>query len=285
LPDFITIEQLNIQGLADYHVHCDYSIDASGKIGEYCNAALARGLVEICFTTHYDSNPESDGNSNFIRINGKNEPATPDNLDPYVEAVIEAREQYLPVGLSVKLGLEFGWYPGCEKEAEKIRGRFDFDHFLCGIHELDSLCFCCKGEFKKCFDRYSVDEAVSKYTDDIVAAASSGLFNAIAHLDYIRKYGLGYYGDKLDETLLRVAEERIFPALNNSGTPLEVNTSAMRRGLGDYFPRIKLINAARRAGVDVKFLGSDAHSPEQIGFDFDAAAPLASLSTVGCGLD
>ncbi|MBD3258207.1 histidinol-phosphatase HisJ family protein [candidate division GN15 bacterium] len=279
------IEPLQTYGLADYHVHCDYSIDAVGSIDEYCEAAVRKGLVEICFTTHYDSNPDAGGRAEFIRVNGEKLPTSIEHLKPYVDDVMEARDKYFPYGLVVKLGLEFGWYPGCEKEADRVRNAFEFEHFLCGIHELENICFCCRDNFEKCFDRYSVEQMVAKYADNVVAASDTRLFTAIAHLDYVRKYGVGYYGEQLDEVIRREAEARIFPALIKNGTPLEVNTSGMRRGLKEYFPSVSLVNAARRAGVNVYFLGSDAHEPQHVGWDFDAAAPLASMASVRCELD
>ncbi len=270
------IEPLYIQGLADYHCHCDFSIDATGSIDEYCRAALDRGLVEICFTTHYDANTKSGDEGSVIRIKGEDKPAVPDNLAPYVDAVLEAHDKYYPVGLSVKLGLEFGWYAGCEEEVSLLRGRYPFEYMLCGIHELDDICFCCHQRFEKCFQRFSVEEVVDKYAAEVVAAAESGLFNTIAHLDYVRKYGLKFYGPELDDLLISRGAELIFKALIEAGTALEVNTAGTRRSQPDYYPRIKLLNAARRAGVDIRYLGSDAHKPEDVGCDFDAAAALVT---------
>jgi len=278
LPDNLRIERLDLEGLADYHCHCDYSIDATGTIDEYCQAALKRGLAELCFTTHYDAGPSLNADDAVIRINGERRPATPDNLAPYVDDVKKAAAIYLPQGLSVKLGVEFGWYPGAEEAAARLKERFGFEYVLCGIHELDGLCFCCNHCYEKCFSRFPVEVAVEHYTDQLVAAAESRLFSTIAHLDYIRKFGHKFYGPKLDDLLLQQAKERVFPALIAGNTCLEVNTSAMRRGLADFFPRIKLINAARKAGVDVHYLGSDAHRPQDVGAEFDAAAPLATMA-------
>jgi histidinol-phosphatase (PHP family) len=111
---------------------------------------------------------------------------------------------------------------------------------------------------------------------EVETAARSGLFDCIAHLDYLRKYGEAYYGPQLNELLLKQLIEQAFPVLVATSTAIEVNTSAIRRGFSDNFPRAAVVNAARRAGVSVRFLGSDAHSPGQVGYDFDAAAPLVS---------
>jgi len=274
MPEHYRVEPLNITGLADYHCHCDYSFDAVGTIDEYCSAALSRGLVEICFATHWDTSTISGSEDNVIRIQGELKPAIPDNLAPYVDNVRRAGEKFYPLGLSVKLGLEYGWFRGCEEAAASLKERYDFDHFLCGIHELDGLCFSCEECYPKCFSRYSVEALVDKYVVEIVTAARCGLFDCIAHLDYIRKYGEAYYGGELNTLLFERGMPAVFEALKDSRTSLEVNTSAIRRHFNDYFPSTKIINAARRAGVDVRFLGSDAHAPDQVGYDFDAAAAL-----------
>lgn len=270
------IEPLNTAGLSDFHCHCDYSIDAVGTIDEYCEAAIQRGLAELCFTTHWDTSPVSGSPDNVIRIGGVPKATVPDNLAPYVDDVLRARDKYYPQGLYVLLGLEFGWYPGCHETAAAIKNRYKFDYFLCGIHELDGRCFSCDGCWPKSLPQYTVEQAVEKYVDYIVSAASCGLFDCIAHLDYLRKYGEKFYGPRLNELLLDQLIQKAFPALRDSGTAIEVNTSAIRRKFDDYFPRAAVVNAARRVGVEVRYLGSDAHAPHQVGSDFDAAASLIS---------
>ncbi len=276
MPDREKPELLQTNGLTDYHCHCDYSIDAVGTVDEYCQAALAKGLAEICFTTHWDTSGLSGSADNVIRINGELKRSVPDNLEPYVEEVRRATDKYYLLGLQVRLGLEYGWFPHCEEEAARLKERFEFDHFLCGLHELDGLCFSCKECFPRCFAHYTVEELVDKYTDEIVAAASSGLFDCIAHLDYIRKFAHAHYGEKLDQLLFERGLPRIIDALVLTGTRLEINTGALRRGFSDYFPSMKIINAVKRAGVGIPFLGSDAHRPAEVGHDFDAAAVMAS---------
>jgi histidinol-phosphatase (PHP family) len=277
--DLNQIEPLNISGLSDYHCHCDYSFDAEGTVYEYCEVALKRGLSEICFTTHWDTSPLCEGEDNVIRINGEFKPALPDNLQPYVDDVRRVGEVFYSRGLAVKLGLEFGWFPGCEEQAARLKERFDFDHFLCGIHELGKYCFCCRHSYIRCFEPYSVEQVIDLYAREVIAAARSGLFHCIAHLDYIRKFGQAYYGPALNDLLLERAGPSMFEALRESNTALEVNTSAIRRGFNEYFPKTRMVNAARRAGVNFYYLGSDAHQPSEVGFDFDTAAALVSPSS------
>jgi len=269
-------------GLADYHCHPDYSVDAVGSIDEFCEAARIRNLAEICFTTHFDSNPVSLGDDdNFIKVKGQRLPATVDNLAPYVEDVLRAHDKYYPLGLSVKLGVEIGWYSGCEETVTALKERYDFDHVLCGIHELNNICFCCHDRYEECFNGFdSMEVMLEDYFKEANAAARTGLFDCLAHFDYYKKYGNKYYGPEINNGWEPYAND-IFTALKESGTALEVNTAGLRKGSNDYYPSVKIANAARKAGVDVTFLGSDAHAPNEIGYDFDAASALVppELST------
>ncbi len=276
------LEPLEVSGLADYHCHCDYSVDAAGSIGEYCEAALQRNLAELCFTTHYDANPRSaDASANFISVKGEKLPARTENLAEYVKDVENAHARYYPMGLYVRLGLEFGWYPGCEEEVRKLRKLYDFEYMLCGIHELGSVCFCCSHSYESCFERYTVEAMASEYFSEAKRAAQTGLFDTLAHLDYYKKYGEKFYGKSVSDAH-RPHLNELFAALKESGTALEINTAAARKGFSSYYPQVGIINAARRAGVDVIHLGSDAHAPEHVGYDFDAAEAQLPQIAGGC---
>ncbi|UCE23195.1 MAG: histidinol-phosphatase [Candidatus Zixiibacteriota bacterium] len=281
MSDIHKIQPLHVPGVSDYHVHCDYSIDAQGTVDEFCEAAIKRNLAEICFTTHFDANPNSDGQVEYIRVKGENRPVTVENLQPYVEDVRRVAEKYYAEGLSVKLGIEIGWYPGCEEMVERLKQQYHFDYVLCGIHELDNICFCCRHSYERCFGRYSAEQLAEKYYTEVQVAARTGLFDTMAHLAYYLRSGLDYYGDAvavahrphLDETLRTLIDHNV---------GIEVNTAGIRHGLKNYYPPVEIINSARRAGVGVSFLGSDAHSPEQIGFDFEAALALVPDTVQGC---
>ncbi len=268
---FDELEQIHFEGAMDYHVHCDYSIDAKGTVDEYCEAALARNVAEICFTTHYDCNPIGDCQGNLISVNGEHKPTSIENLKPYVDDVRRVAEKYYTRGLSVKLGLEFSWFDNCQETAKEVKDAYDFDYFLCGVHEIENICFCCKDTFTKCFERYSLDEMVAKYFDAVITASDSKLFDTIAHLEYYVKYAQKFYDDKLDK-VYEPYLPALFESLKKSNTTLEINTAGYRHGVRQYYPNVKIINLAKKAGVPVIYLGSDAHRPEDVGFEFEIAA-------------
>ncbi len=259
-------------GMSDYHCHCNYSVDAEGSVDDYCEAALQRELAEICFTTHYDTNPAARSSDCFIRVKGKNKPTNPDNLEPYVADVMRAQEKFHSLGLSVKLGVEIGWWDGCAESVLQLKERYSLDHVLCAVHEVDDLCICSR-KFAEYFRDYTADKLVRKYFQQTVAATRSGLCDAVAHLGYYARFGHAYFGDVV-YTAHKPYLDDLLKALKATDTALEINTSAIRHGFHEYYPSMAIVNEAKKAGVAVSFLGSDAHRPEQVGLDFEAAAAL-----------
>lgn len=281
MSDLSSIEPIHIEGVKDYHMHCDYSFDASGTIEEYCESALRRNLAEICFTTHYDNNPNSDGRDRFIRIDGELQPTSIDRLGRYVDDVHAAAEKYYVKGISVKLGVEFGWYRGCEEEALKLKEKYNFDYMLCGIHEIDNISFCSKSDFEKCFADLSLEAMLKKYFMQVKEASDIKLFDTIAHFCYYYKYARKYYGDAIEKAYEPYLDS-VFTTLVKNGTELEINTSGIRHGIERYYPNIDIINKAKKAGVKIIHLGSDAHHPTQVGYEFEVAASMVPDTITGC---
>ncbi|MDF1544632.1 MAG: histidinol-phosphatase [bacterium] len=284
MSDLPAIEPLQVQGLSDYHVHCDYSVDATGTIEEYCEAALKRGLAEICFTSDFDANPDGDRLVDFIRVKGKDLPVSIENLGSYVDHVHRAAEQFYPLGLSVKLGLEFGWYPGCEEKVVKLKEAYAFDYLLCGVHELDNICFACRKTAAALFAKYGPEQMVESYFDSLTEAAGSALFDSIAHAAYYLRYGPDYYGQDMRQLHLPWMDG-FFEQLIATDTALEINTSGIRHGHSHYYPTVEILNLAKKRGVRVDKLGSDSHHPSQIGLDFEIASALIPSSIRNCESD
>jgi histidinol-phosphatase (PHP family) len=265
-------------GLVDSHCHCHYSPDAEGSVDDYCRAAMERNLAELCFTTHLELGPVPEGMDDpmeCLRIGEVLVPASVDRLAAYVDDVRRAHEKFYPLGLSVKLGVEFGWFRGCEEAVVEVRNRFGIDHMLGGIHDLDGVML------ERRFAEMGPEKAAEMYFQEVIRLARTGLFDAVAHLDYYRRHSAGIPAETINAVHRPFAGE-LFAALREGEAALEVNTSALRHGLAEYYPRMEIVNAARRAGVEVAFLGSDAHRPEEVGFDFEAAVAVVPPAATAC---
>jgi histidinol-phosphatase (PHP family) len=268
------VTRLTTTCAGDRHLHPDYSIDASGSIEDFCRAAFDRGLVEICFTTHFDIDPELKETDGFMVVEGQKRPASKDAITHYLDAVNTANETYCGIGLMVKGGLEFGYFGGCARQHKEIIDTFELAYRLCGVHTLDGLNISCPDDSKKLFARYSLEQLADKYFGVLDEAAATGLYDCLAHIDLYRRFGTAYYGDAI-MTIHQGRIEKLFETMKRNEVGFEINTSGLRHGLDEYYPGMDIVNRARAAGVRVVALGSDAHKPEDVGHDFDFAATIA----------
>jgi histidinol-phosphatase (PHP family) len=184
------------------------------------------------------------------------------DLEPYVEAIVQAQER----GLPVKLGLEVDYVPGREDETRELLAAYPWDYLLGSVHFIDGLGV--DGE-PRLLDAVGVEEAWTLYFDTLAAAADSGLFDSLSHPDLVKVFG---------ERAATFDYAQVADAIAAGGVAVEVSTAGLRKPVGELYPHPDLLAACRERGVPVT-LGSDAHSPDVVGRDFDRAREL--LRSVG----
>ncbi len=259
----------------DYHIHPNYSIDASPfKIRDYCLKAVELKLSEICFTTHIELDPVRNEIDNFVICNG--EKLSVFNytwLDCYFEEIARAQEEFKNTNLKVKAGIEIGYCRGCEKQIEKIVNNYPFDFVLGAIHCLDHIAISSMKESPRYFQNKSLSELRTDYFTTLQDAVTTGFFDCIAHVDLYLRYGVRHYGPEI-LTVHRGAAEPIFKEMARRGMGLEINTSSRRRGLKEFHPTKEMLALAAKCGIKIFTVGSDAHSPDELGGHIDEALAL-----------
>ena len=98
-------------------------------------------------------------------------------------------------------------------------------------------------------------------------------FDSLGHLDYViryfsshnREYHLKDYQEYLDPILKTLIEK---------GKSLECNTSGFHHHLGHPNPCEEVLRRYLELGGELLTIGSDAHSPEYIGYEFNRTARL-----------
>lgn len=255
--------------VGDYHVHPDFSIDAKGSLREYCDKAIELGLSEVIFTTHVDSS-EAFADFSYIIIEGKKEPVNADSLKVYRDAVYDLIEGENPVPIMIRCGIELEYFPGLKDSLIQTVADLNFDFILCGIHLVDDKNLCDEGDVRALLENNKPEEIIEKYYRQVEKACEYRIFDSLAHLDVYRRHGMKLF----PEQAARIDYECIDRALEKLvkyGLPIEVNTSGIRHGIGDWYPSKPLLHKARQAKVMIGGLGSDAHAPEQLATDFEMA--------------
>jgi histidinol-phosphatase (PHP family) len=223
------------------------------SVEPFVEAARAAGIDEIGFTEHgyYFQQTRS-----LWTVPYQAERCVYD-LEPYVEAIAQARER----GLPVKLGLEVDYVPGREDETRELLAPYPWDYLLGSIHYIDGLGV--DGE-PRLLDAVGVQEAWGRYFETLAGAASSGLFDSLSHPDLVKIFG---------ERAQTFDYAPVAEAIAESGVAVEVSTAGLRKPVRELYPHPDFLAACRERGVPVT-LGSDAHSPEVVGRDFDRAREL-----------
>lgn len=247
----------------DYHIHTKLCGHAYGEMEEYVEEALRKGLNEIGFSDHipmYFLPPEERDASIAMQES---------DLPIYVENVMKIREKYKP--FPVKLGIEADFSPCQENKLINLIEPYDFDYVLGSVHFINEWGFD-NAMFISEYDKWDLYELYERYFSLISQAAQSGLFDIMSHPDLIKKFG---YRPDCDLTSLY---ERTAKTIADAGVCVELNTAGLRVPAVEVYPSQSFLGILCRYGVGVT-LGSDAHSPEQVGENFALAVQI--LKEVG----
>lgn len=240
--------------LADYHVHTPLCKHAEGLPSEYVAQAIRKGLGEICFTDHVPA-PSGYDAENRMRL----------AQFPEYRAMVRAAA---PDGILVRFGIEADYAPAELKFLRRWLPEQDFDLVLGSVHFIGDWGFDNPLNLSV-WNRVDVTQVWRDYFKLVMELADSRLFDALAHPDLPKKFG-----HRPPEALLR---EIVPPALDRlaaADMAIEVSTAGLRKPVNEIYPSSLILRLAREREIPVT-LGSDAHSPEEVGFAFDRATALA----------
>jgi histidinol-phosphatase (PHP family) len=253
----------------DYHVHPDYSIDAEGSIEEHCEAALHKGLKEIAFTTHLDTDTETD--DCHVMVNEKQmDTLSGEWLEHYELSIRAAGDKYKERGLKVLLGVEVDYIPEMEEILPEQFYNTEFDIVLGSVHLIDHIAISARERAPLVFERYTKEELGQRYYSLLIEAVNTGLFDIMSHLDLYRRFGQLYYGNDVQD-IWRPYLRNLTSVMKRHKVGFEINTSPLRRGQDEPMPTRSIINALREGGITTVTVGSDAHSPTDVGAGIETA--------------
>jgi histidinol-phosphatase (PHP family) len=241
--------------IVDYHMHLrapDESLDHTVEAVErFVEVADRRGVDEIGFTEHvyYFEETRSLWSVPY-HIERCRYP-----IEPYVEAVLEAKRR----GYAVKLGLEVDYVPGREDETRELLAPYPWDFVLGSVHFIGQAGI---DGAPSLVETVGVEEAWRQYYDTLALAARSRLFDALAHPDLVKMYGpeISWDWGAVVEPL--------------DGTCLEVSSAGLHKPHGKLYPNPDFLAEAKERGVTIT-LASDTHVPENVGRDLDKAVEHA----------
>ncbi len=237
--------------LWDTHMHTNYSGDSSARPEDMIKKAISLGLDGVCITDHLDLDfPAGDD-------------FKPLNLGEYVQGIPALKEKYQD-SFPVCFGVEMGLQPHLAQIHRDILAAHDFDfvigssHLVHGGDPYDPVFFEGRDEREVYLEYFeSIPENIQAFDG----------FDVYGHIDYIVRYGPNKNKFYSYEKYRDIIDE-ILKMLIDRGKGIELNTAGFKYGLGHPNPTEDILKRYRELGGEILTLGSDAHAPEQIAWEF-----------------
>jgi histidinol-phosphatase (PHP family) len=229
----------------DAHLHTDQSPDSSVPIDVYAALAVERGIAEICITDHVDFDPR-DPAFEYSRFGDR-------------ERVVRgAAERWAREGVTIRFGAELTFNRRWEDDVQAHLASYRYDYTIGSVHDWPESPYW-PSRVRQWVQGRSLDEVVEPYYAEIIAAARSGLFDTIGHLDVVKRY-LHPLITAADLAQRPDLQEPALHAIVESGVALEVNSSGLRYPGAETYPSAATVARFRELGGERVVAGSDAHS-------------------------
>ncbi|MGZ8438823.1 MAG: histidinol-phosphatase HisJ family protein [Candidatus Limnocylindrales bacterium] len=253
----------------DAHLHTDLSPDSDVPIDVYAAAAFELGITELAITDHVDFEPGA--------------PAFAYTAFGDRERVVrEAAERWGPRGVTIRFGAELTYDRSWESDIRDHLARHAYDFTIGSVHDRVESPYHAS-RVRGWVDGRSLAEIVEPSFKEVEAAARSGLFDTLGHLDVVKRY----LHPHVSTSALAAAPELYEPilrALVESGTALEINTSGLRHPVAETYPSAAVVARFHALGGRAVTIGSDAHRRDHFawalkdGYEEAAAGGFDALS-------
>lgn len=244
--------------LCDTHTHSKYSFDGSETIEDMCLAAISQGVSVLTVTDHSEAM--------------ENVPYTEAERSRILgaKAEIEVARKKFAGKLDLLFGCELGQPHLNPDYAKAILNEFEFDYVLGSLHFF-------KGNidlYDVKYTRENLDFHVKQYFAETKEMIEHGKFHSLGHLDYIMRRFKDCYDGLPTYHGYEDTVEEILTMLVDCNMGLEINTSGLRKWMGELGMEEWILRRFRELGGKYITVGSDAHAKEDIGAGLENAYKL-----------
>ena len=187
----------------------------------------------------------------------------------YFKMLTKVREEYRGK-LNVRIGVELGLQPHLGNAYEKLAGEYPFDFVIGSLHLVQGM----DPYYGKVFEGKTDGEVYRQaFRETLHCLEKVSSFDVLGHLDYVVRYGKNKaqeysyraFSDEIDEILKKVI---------SAGKGIEMNMGGIKYGLGFANPHPDVLKRYRELGGEIVTVGSDAHRPEHVAYDFEEAVEI-----------
>ncbi len=239
-------------------MHSDFSADCDTPMEATIEAAINKGLKEICFTEHIDY--EYPDQSIVFDL----------DIPRYREKLLQMNQKY-GKDIIIKTGVEIGVQPHLLERYNQLLVKEEFDFIICSMHTTNKQDLH-SGHF---FQGRTAEEAYQLYYEELLYCVKHfDKFSILGHLDLVKRYKSLNTNENFHEMI-----REIFNVIIPRGQGIEMNASGFAYGLGGAMPSKDILQLYHDCGGEFVTIGSDAHEPEHVAHRFSEI--IATLQSVG----
>lgn len=241
----------------DCHIHSDFSIDGKYLMEEMVLGAISKNMKSICFTDHIDFDVTENKIDFEFRPND------------YFKKIKQVKYKYMDK-IEILAGVEIGIQPHLYSRYNELVDKNPFDFVIASVHAIDGKDIHA--------DNFTYNkkplEALAIYYDYLYQSIKKyDNYDVIGHIDYIDRY-FEDFSKIPDFKEYYTYVRKILELVIEQGKGIEINTAGIKYGLGYYHPKIEILKLYRSLGGEIITIGSDAHSPEFIGYEYKEVEKL-----------
>lgn len=245
----------------DTHMHTSNS-DGSCSVDEMCISAIEKGVAGIAITDH--------ANISVYELQ--------DTLNKIKKCLSEiqcAKEKYKNK-LQLSSGVELGEYLYAPEKAREILSLTDYDVILCSIHHIYTKSpdkFYSQINYSENISDEEINSHLSAYFDLLSETIDSFDFDILAHITCPVRYITGRHKRKTDVMIFKDKIEEILSKVISRNIALEYNTTALNDKSYNHYDcqHYEVFKLYGSMGGKLVTIGSDTHSKNHIGGNFDVA--------------
>ncbi|WIV10486.1 histidinol-phosphatase HisJ family protein [Proteiniborus sp. MB09-C3] len=242
----------------DYHVHSSFSGDCKYSMEDMVKGALEKNIKAFCFTDHIDYDY---GNDELDFVFDK---------EDYFKELKRIRSNYKGQ-IDILSGIELGMQPHLVRNIHEKMSLEDFDFIIMSIHTVMGKEIH-EGELFQ--DRDLLDAYFLYYDEMLEVLDKFNDFDVVGHINLIDRYV-----KHMNNKTVRLEEykefiEKVLKKIIDKDKGIEINTSGIRYGINSFLPTVEILSLYKELGGEIVTIGSDAHSPEYVGSNYEEAVEL-----------
>ena len=247
----------------DGHLHTDLSPDSQVRLDTFAAQAVERGIREIAITDHVDFEPGAPA-YRYVSFTDRE------------RTVREAAEHWAERGVAIRFGAEITWDSRWADDIHDHLRHHTYDFTIGSVHVYSGSPYEPSRVARWVAGR-SLPDIMEPYFSEVERAIRTGLFDAIGHLDVVKRY-LAPHVTAADLGGAPELYEPLLAALVEGGTALEINTSGLRQEAREIYPPAHIVARFRELGGERITIGSDAHRPDTFAWALDDGYRVAAAA-------